>query len=371
MTDNVVIFGAAEIGLKVKKDLESMGIHIKYFCDNNPQKVGNKLDGIDILSFEQVVGKCEDVSGNIGGIIIAVNEPDRIMEQIHGSAVNITCYGLMYEYVHGERRDRLSIQDFIYVIDVNKPRLDYYEYHVSYHCNLKCKGCGHYSNVVPKEFGELEKYKKDVARLKELYAGVQRIRLMGGEPLLNPHLADFCQISRQAFPDANIRVVTNGLLIPSINTELLQVMKENYIGFDITQYPPIKVIKEKIALKCLENGIVCTISEPVTQFFSIVNPAGDSDPQKEFELCVSRGCHFLENGKMSVCAMPILNKKYRTLLDGKIRICEDDIINIYDDSLDGFKLNQLLSQPVDLCRFCNNTHKKWFEWCGNFTDLIC
>lgn len=368
--DNIVIFGAAENGLRVKRDLEAKGIHIECFCDNNERKVGNKLDGVDILAFNQVVDKCASFPERIEGIVIAVHEPDGIMEQIRESTVDIMCYGLTYKYLHGDKREYPSIQDFIYEIDVRKPRLEYYEYHISYHCNLKCKGCGHYSNAVPKEFGNLETYKKDIVRLRELYAGVKRIRLMGGEPLLNSQLVDFCYISRQTFPDANIRVVTNGLLIPSIDIKLLQGMKENCVGFDITQYPPTSEIKERIALKCLENGIAVTISEPVTQFFSITNPAGNSNPQMEFEICVSRGCHFLENGKMSVCAIPILNKKYLSMLDERIEVCEEDIINIYDDSLDGFKLNQLLSQPVKSCRFCDNTHKKWFAWCGNFTDII-
>ena len=370
--DAIVIFGASKNGLRVKRDLESKGLHVKCFCDNNSQKIGNKLDGTDILSFEKVMEKYGEALKNIGGgVIIAVNEPDGVMLQIRESTFHIMCYGLSYEYLHGDRRENFLKQDSIYAIDVNKPRLEYYEYHISYHCNLKCKGCGHYSNAAPEEYGDLEKYKKDVARLKELYAGVKRIRLMGGEPLLNPHLADFCNISRQAFPDANIRVVTNGLLIPSISIELLQVMKETCVGFDVTQYPPTSRMKEKIILKCLENGIDCTKSEPVTQFFSITNPAGDSDPQKEFEMCVSRGCHFLENGRMSVCAVPILNKKYKTMIDERMKVCEEDIINIYEEDLDGFKLNQLLSQPVESCRFCDNTHKQWFAWCGNFTNFLC
>lgn len=368
--DNIVIFGAAENGLRLKRDLQSEGIHTKYFIDNNPQKIGNKLDGIDILSFAQGIGICRNIAENIEGVILAVNESDSVMEQIRESKEDIMCYGLSYEYLHGNRCGFWPAQDYIYTIDTSKPRLEYFEYHVSYHCNLKCKGCGHYSNVAPEEFGDLDQYSKDIARLKELYAGVKKIRLMGGEPLLNPHLADFCYISRQAFPDANIRVVTNGLLIPGIRAELLQVMKENFIGFDITQYPPTREIKGKIELRCVENDVDLTMSEPVTQFFNIINPAGDSDGEEEFAKCVSRSCHFLENGKMSVCVIPILNKKYKDIIDKRISLYEEDIIDIYDEALDGFKLNQFLSQAANLCRFCDNTHKKWFDWCGNFTSLI-
>lgn len=82
--------------------------------------------------------------------------------------------------------------------------------------------------------------------------GVKRIRLMGGEPLLNPELPKFISITREVFPDSNIRVVTNGILIPYVDTAVLKTMNQYFVGFDITQYPPTKMIKEKIELRCIE-----------------------------------------------------------------------------------------------------------------------
>lgn len=369
MVNNIVIFGASENGLRLKRSLETEGIQVRFFCDNNEKKEGNKLDGIDILSFEQVLQKTDDLTGD-WGIVIAAREPDAIMEQIRTRQTALTCYGLSYEYLHNKNCKFQSTADYMFVTDVKKPRLEYYEYHISYHCNLKCKGCGHYSNLVPPEFGDFEQYERDIHRLKELYSGVKTIRLMGGEPLLNPKLAEFCTITRKAFPDANIRVVTNGLLIPGIDKEVLQVMRKHYIGFDITQYPPTVRLKEKIELKCIENDVAFHMSEPIEKFFSIVNVRGDSDREKEFETCISQKCHFLENGFISVCAMPVLNKKYRDLIDQRIVLSKGDIIDLYDKSLDGFQLNDLLSRPIELCRYCDNTHKKWFEWCGNYTEII-
>lgn len=366
--DNIVIFGAAKIGLRLKRDLESKGIHINCFCDNNVKKCGCKLDGIEIISFDQVVQRYEE--GYVQDIVIAVNEPDSIVEQIRESKIAMKTYGMTYEYMCEEKRDFQSLEDFLFVIDVNKPRMYYFEYHVSYHCNLNCKGCGHYSNIAPKEFGNFDRFESDIHRLKELFWGIRSIRLMGGEPLLNPKLSDFCCAARKDFPDANIRIVSNGLLIPSINAEILTVMKENYIGFDITQYPPTSELKEKIELRCLENGITYVMSGKVSQFFSMVNIAGDSDKTKEHDKCISRRCHFLENGKVSVCGMPILNKKYKDIVNSNVPVFEQDIVDIYDSSLDGYMLNDFLSKPIETCRYCDNEHAKWFEWCGNYTTLI-
>lgn len=65
--------------------------------------------------------------------------------------------------------------------NVSLPELEYIEYHISWHCNLKCKGCGHLSNLCDEElFGDLEKYIKDLSRLHQLVDNISVIRLMGG-----------------------------------------------------------------------------------------------------------------------------------------------------------------------------------------------
>lgn len=366
--DNIAIFGAAKMGLRLKRDFESRGIKVDCFCDNNEKKCGCKLDGTDIIPFEQVIQRYKD--GYVKEIVIAVNDPESIVEQIRESQIAIKTYGVTYEYMNGDEYDSQSLEKRLFEIDVNKPRMYYFEYHVSYHCNLNCKGCGHYSNIAPKEFGDFEGFKRDIHRLKELFWGIRTIRLMGGEPLLNPKLPDFCRAAREVFPDADIRVVSNGLLIPSIDVELLKTMKENHIGFDITLYPPTSELKEKIELRCLENGILCVMSGKVSQFFRITNAKGDSDKEKEHEKCISRRCHFLENGKVSVCGLPILNKKYKDVVNSKVPVFEQDIVDIYDSSLDGFSLNEFLSKPLESCRYCDMEHAEWFEWRGNYTTLI-
>lgn len=365
---NTVIFGAASIGLRLKRDLESRDVQVNCFCDNNIKKCGCKLDGTDIISFEETIQRYKE--GVVDSIIIAVKSSERIVDQIRESQIEIKTYGITCEYIKEGKSEFGSLEDFLYSIDINKPQLDYFEYHISYHCNLNCKGCGHYSNIAPKEFGDLDKYKNDIHRLKELFWGIRTIRLMGGEPLLNPILPEFCRVTRENFPDADIRVVSNGLLIPSVNTEILAAMKENYIGFDITQYPPTGELKEKIELRCIENGVLYVLSPKVKQFFRVAYSDGDSDKEMEYEKCVSKTCHILENGKLSVCGIPILNKKYGKMINSKVPVFDEDIIDIYDSSLDGFEINNLLSKSIETCRYCDNEHIQWFEWSGNCTTLM-
>lgn len=368
--ENIVIWGASLNGLKLKRDLDKCTEEIKvcFFCDNNLKKQRCKLDGIDILSYEQIIQMYKD--GWNGSIVISVMELTDIVDQIRRSGIKGKVYGTSHKwYLKGSGYYR-SVADLLYEIDPAKPRLTYYEYHVSWHCNLKCKGCIHYSNLAREEFGDIEQYKSDIKRLKELYWGVGIIRLMGGEPLLNRKLPDFCIATRNMFPDASIKVATNGLLIPNIDTEVLKVMSENGIGFDITQYPPTSELIEKIELKCMESDVVFGITPLRDKFYDSINLNGDSDGEAEWEKCMSSDCHFLDNGRIAVCGLPILYEKFKSILHTEMEICDEDIIDIYDEELDGFSLNKRLSRAMPVCRYCNSTTPIWFDWQGNYPYLV-
>lgn len=364
--ENIVIWGAGANGLKLKRVLDKYNGEIKvcFFCDNNVKKQGCELDGIKILSYKQILEMYE--KGWIGNIIISVIESTDIVEQIRRSGIEVKVYGIVHKWYLKETGDYKTVTDLLYEINTEKPRLSYYEYHVAWHCNLKCKGCTHFSNVAKEKFGNLEKYKSDIQRIKELYWGVGMIRLMGGEPLLNRELPDFCIATRNMFPDSNIRVATNGLLIPNLDQAVLKVMRENGIGFDITQYPPTKELKEKIELKCMENNIDFIMTSFRDKFYDSSNLNGDSDGELEWKNCMSNGCYFLDNGHIAGCALPILYKKFKSILSMEMEICDGDIIDIYDEELDGFKLNECLTKAMPVCRYCNAVTPKWFEWQGNY-----
>ncbi len=68
------------------------------------------------------------------------------------------------------------------------------------HCNLNCVGCGHFSPLASIEFLSPIEFEMDCKRLAFLTEGIiERIELMGGEPLLHPRILDFMQISRHYF----------------------------------------------------------------------------------------------------------------------------------------------------------------------------
>lgn len=355
----VIIFGAGKLGLQIKKDLESSKKYeICYFCDNNPKKWDMKLDNVYILPFTQVREMINSEKFNGILVIAARNGLEQIVDQVRNSKIGIKLYGYTQKYLVGKGTE------ILYEIDYSKPRLLYYEYHVTHHCNLKCKGCGHLSNLVDPEYGNLEKYLQDINRLKELFWGVNVIRLMGGEPLLNENLSQFIIETRKVFPDTDIRVVTNGLLIPVTRDIVFETMSKNAVGFDITQYVPTSQIKEKIEIKCLEKDVQYKFSPLITKFLRRKFIKGNR--AANYQTCISPTCHFLMDGKISVCGIPILYEKFSDKIKHKFPITKEDVLDIYDDKLNGFVINDFLSRSIPVCEYCDCVNFEEYAWEGNY-----
>src|SRR5215475_2991668 len=86
------------------------------------------------------------------------------------------------------------------------------ELHVTHACNLTCDSCSHYSNH--NHHGQLELAEAD--RWMGLWShrlAVRELHLLGGEPTIHPELAGFVTLARRHWPDAFIRIRTNGFFL--------------------------------------------------------------------------------------------------------------------------------------------------------------
>ena len=178
--------------------------------------------------------------------------------------------------------------------------LEYLEYHVTHHCNLNCKGCGHFSNLVEKEsYGDCEQFERDLTRLSEMFENIKIIRLMGGEPLLNPDCMSFLAVSRKIFPKAKICLVTNGLLLPSMNDDFYKNIRKYRCLIQVSAYMPTKRLLPLIEKKCIKQEVELEILKVnKNMFFKQADPKGENNPRKSYNNCYSNKCTFLQNGKI-------------------------------------------------------------------------
>ncbi|MBQ9505917.1 MAG: radical SAM protein [Clostridia bacterium] len=236
-------------------------------------------------------------------------------------------------------------------IDPSKPRLDYLETEISYRCNLNCRGCCDFCNLeTDSGFYDFDTYCRDLSRIGELFWGVEKFRLMGGEPLLNPRLADYAEQARALFPDCDIRIVTNGLLIPALSKNILLRLKTCKVSFDISNYPTTGKIRRRIKQKLADADIGYHFSVPVRFFFKTILANSTDTPERSFGNCIFSRCHMMGNGKLSPCSYAHCISRFNRFF--KTDYPEDDYFDLYTQDLNGHIINDAFSRPHAFCRYC-------------------
>lgn len=251
-----------------------------------------------------------------------------------------------------------------------KPELPYLELHLTDHCNLDCKGCGHFSPLAAPNFASIEQYRLDLSRLSQLFSNIRIIRLMGGEPLLHPEVIDFIAMTYRFFPHANIRFVTNGLLLTSVTDMFWIKCVETGTTIDLTLYPPLRPRAEQLRSLCRSKGVPLNTTE-VEHFVSIMNPSGSSDQASSYKTCQSKSIAlpFLSNGRLYQCAEPALIHYFNDWFNYDIPA--DPGIDIHASFLSGHKILQRLDNSITNCKYCrfdsvpfpwSISRKKLAEW---------
>lgn len=229
-----------------------------------------------------------------------------------------------------------------------KPVIDYLETHVCDHCNLSCKGCRHFCPLVDKEiFTDIKQFEKDMFELASKIH-IKRIRLLGGEPLLHPNIAEFFRIARKAFPKSEIGIVSNLLLIKSMDDSFWRSLKKYKIKLDCSLYPPIEKNFKEIKAFLKTKGISINAAKIARQFFKWTNPKGDSNPERAFHFCISKGCTNLWNSKLYSCPMC-----YSVFFNQKFGQTFPEIPGYDIYAMSGKELTTALSKPMEACRFCS------------------
>jgi organic radical activating enzyme len=242
---------------------------------------------------------------------------------------------------------------------IQKPALKYVEFHLTDHCNLNCKGCGHFCPIADEWFAEVGDFAKDIKRLAYLFDNIMTIRLMGGEPLLHPKVNEFMAIARANLPNTTIRLATNGILLEKMQDDFWHACKEHGIVIDVTRYP-ILLKFDRIKELAIQKKVEMHISSEVGEFLSAMNSKGDSNPMAAMKRCRAKFyCPFLKDGKLYACAIPALAGYFNHTF--KTAIPTEGGINIHDKKTNGWKIIDALEKPVSACYYCA-TECRSFAW---------
>lgn len=251
--------------------------------------------------------------------------------------------------------------EHVAVYNLNLPYLYYLETHAADTCNLKCRGCMHFSNLCKEsKFPDIVELERDIKRIAELYDNIVIFRLLGGEPLLNKNLYQCIKVIRKYFPKCELRITTNGLLIPKQDNILFQTMREQHVIFDITPYPPTvesaDEIEAKLDAETIPHG---QIVGNLSKFRKSLTLRNTNNPEKAKEICGSKHCHFLRNGKIAKCPLIIMLEDFNAYYGMNIK-ADNDIFDIYEEK-SGEELKKKLDSNSALCCQCPD-YEVFIDW---------
>lgn len=357
----LAIFGTKTEAQYLKRQIQQNAIaDVIAFVDNNQDNHKSYIEELPIIPFEHL----QAMYGNgIDSVIVVAKGPDSraaILKQLsEGHIKNVGLFNTSYSEYH---KAITNLNDsVIWLSKIQKAFLPYLEYNVTDSCNLKCKGCLHFSNLFEDNtFSDYNQFCRDLKQLSDNIC-IAQLRLLGGEPLLHPDLDKFIIHARKLLPYAEINIVTNGLLIPKCSKNLFTAMRKSDVSFHISRYIPTNSQINSIIDILNEESINYRVDNAtITEFSKFLDTRGINDGKNSQKICMSGNCRFLRNGKLFKCALEGMIYQF-----SKVYGCQDLPDNsgtdIYQNDIDWSGTLERYLYPTDMCHFCTEKSET-FSW---------
>ena len=227
--------------------------------------------------------------------------------------------------------------------------IDYLEFWATKHCNLNCKGCSSCSPISEEWYLQTEVLRKDLNRLNRLGISVTNINILGGEPLLHSQIVDLINIVKQEFPNCNLGMLTNGLLLRNMNESFWNSCIKNNVKLKITCFPIFSEDDiEQIEHILNQWGIEYQLTRKI-KFNKILIENNKSSMEEIIKACGCNNAYNLYDGYVSRCTVPMItelfNRKFGTNLN------TDRRLNIYESTAED--IISFLSTPNKSCTNCS------------------
>ncbi len=196
----------------------------------------------------------------------------------------------------------------VYVRDII--RIDRVEVFLTSCCTLNCEKCisyiPYFKNV---HHTSLEQLKSDADILFKRIDYIYKLKLLGGEGFLYPHLIEYIDYVYENYGEkiGTIRIGTNGTIFPK--KEIMEMCKRDHVTIDISDYRsavPDRCKLEEVKNYCLENGVAVDIKRTGEQWLDMGFPdnipefEGEKDIQEHFQKC-AMFCRQFAKGKLYFC----------------------------------------------------------------------
>lgn len=223
------------------------------------------------------------------------------------------------------------------------------------HCNLNCKGCTHYCPVAPEHYMSMEGLDRNLAHLSVVDSAMfEQIYILGGEPLLHPEVDRSMRLARRYFPSAQIKLLTNGLLMGRMSQEFWETCRDTGTVISVTIYP-VRVDYRAIEDECCRRGVKYEIfHQPQGDaFFSkhTVDDVNPGNPRVNFLRCYQVGCLTLRDDRIYPCATSAYIDHINRRFNRHFETCTRDYVEVMNVRSKG-DVKRLKNRPTPFCRYC-------------------
>ena len=231
--------------------------------------------------------------------------------------------------------------------------IDYVETHIADQCNLNCAGCSHFSGLAQPKLKDLNEFINEMTQLSKLTnQEIGTIRIMGGEPLLNPQFVDFCLETRKLFPYSQIVLVSNGILVGQISDEDVEKLNKAGIELCLSDYG-LRLDFEKI-----KRFQVAYMHSKTSMYNICLDLNGEQNKITSFKNCdlVQGHWYFFKDGRLYQCCIMANIDYFCSYFYQNIDYEIDDIsIDIYTHTLE--EIEEFLQTPHNVCRYCDTIRR--------------
>ena len=251
----------------------------------------------------------------------------------------------------------LTFEVMLYRMESGKIHTRAVEFAAADHCNLRCAGCSHMSPFLQARLHADDELARDMGRLAEVMFA-DEIRILGGEPLLNPRIVPILKAAKASGIAGRVIVATNGLLLHTMPDEFWANVDEVRLNLYPDARPTERLVGQAKA-RAAAAGTHLDISEYEIFRITMVTERQPADAITKmiFRTCKNAHldhCHMVNAGWLYKCACPTYLDEFLTKMGQPGYKPEGDGFDIHGASDLRTELWEYLSgdRPLEACRSC-------------------
>jgi organic radical activating enzyme len=225
------------------------------------------------------------------------------------------------------------------------------------HCNLQCADCCALSCYQSPSFPNLDSVAADLERLGTA-VHARELRILGGEPLLNPQLGELTRLAKQSNVGDLVTLFSNGRLLDRMDETTWRSIDQLSLSLYPNALPSAEALGDAIN-RARKDGIRLRLFRRHRFEKRVVNTPHPLDWKTRviYRTCRAANydhCHRVHEGRLYQCYIPLALPDYLQRLGPNDYTPEADALHLHEatDLLSSLMRYLLSPQPLDACRYC-------------------